>query len=81
MKEETNNRMNEQPFGYGFVNKTEDEKLLTDINRSYIEKLQLFTKMLRRNKMFDNAQTKDQIDVIYLEKIKQLLKEQEDQKD
>ncbi len=34
---------------YGFVYKSEEEKLLADIHRPYIEKLQLFTRMLRRN--------------------------------
>jgi hypothetical protein len=34
----------------GFVHMSEDEKLLANINRPDIEKLQLFTKMLRRNK-------------------------------
>jgi hypothetical protein len=34
----------------GFVHISEDEKLMANINRPDIEKLQLFTKMLRRSK-------------------------------
>ena len=41
----------------GFVNKSEDEKLRESIFRSPIEKLQLFTKMLRRESIFRNAKT------------------------
>ena len=39
----------EQPLQYGFVSKSEEEKLREDIFRSDIEKLHLFTRMLRRN--------------------------------
>jgi hypothetical protein len=39
----------------GFVHKSEDEKLREDIMRSPIEKLQLFTKMLRRESVLKNA--------------------------
>ena len=39
----------------GFVNISEDERLLEDSLRPGIEKLQLLTKMLRRNAMFNNA--------------------------
>jgi hypothetical protein len=39
----------------GFVHESEDERLLRDIFRSDLEKLQLFTKMIRRNRMFKNA--------------------------
>ncbi len=33
----------------GFVHKSPDEKLLEDVLRDDLEKLRLFTKMLRRN--------------------------------
>ncbi len=39
----------------GFVHLSEDEKLLQDVLRSDFEKLQLFTKMLRRNATLDKA--------------------------
>jgi hypothetical protein len=42
------------PF-YGFVSKSEEEKLLEDIYRPDIEKLQLFTRMLRRNATLKKA--------------------------
>ena len=40
---------------YGFVAKSEEEKLKEDIFRSDIEKLQLFTLMLRRNASLKKA--------------------------
>ncbi|MCM5527492.1 hypothetical protein [Parasegetibacter sp. NRK P23] len=36
-----------------FVFQSEEERLLADINRPDIEKLQLFTQMIRRNRMLD----------------------------
>lgn len=42
------------PF-YGFVSKSEEEKLLEDMYRPDMEKLQLFTRMLRRNAMLKKA--------------------------
>ena len=39
----------------GFVYLSEDEKLLKDALRSDMEKLQLFTKMLRRNATLSKA--------------------------
>jgi hypothetical protein len=63
MKDENENIMQEPQLDYekgevvepntscrGFVHMSEDEKLLANINRPDIEKLQLFTRMLRRNK-------------------------------
>ena len=44
--------------GNGFVNESEDERLLKDSKRSGLEKLQLFTKMIRRNSMLNKAQAK-----------------------
>jgi hypothetical protein len=35
----------------GFVYETEDDRLLKDASRSGIEKLQLFTQMIRRNRL------------------------------
>ena len=45
----------EQPAGYGFIAISEEEKLKQDIFRPDIEKLQLFTRMLRRNASLDKA--------------------------
>ena len=50
-----NNKVEDKPAFYGFVFRSPEDKLLEDINRSGLEKLQLFTRMLRRAKMFDNA--------------------------
>lgn len=38
---------------YGFKHLSEDDKLLLDAKRSGIEKLQLFTRMLKRNHAID----------------------------
>ena len=39
----------------GFVHESEEARLLRDIYRSDLEKLQLFTRMIRRNRMFKKA--------------------------
>ncbi|MEN9598499.1 MAG: hypothetical protein RL596_810 [Bacteroidota bacterium] len=44
-----NNEIKEPELVYGFVVKSPEEKLLDLINRSDLEKLQAFTRMLRRN--------------------------------
>ncbi len=56
IKDETLNTQSNRKIEYrGFINISEDEKLLEDYRKSGIEKLQLFTKMLRRNAMFNKA--------------------------
>jgi hypothetical protein len=40
---------------YGFKHLSEDDKLLLDAKRSGIEKLQLFTRMLKRNNTIDTS--------------------------
>lgn len=45
----------DQPDYVGFVNRSEDEKLRENIMRSPMEKLQLFTKTLRREYALSNA--------------------------
>ncbi len=53
---EEKNIVNEAEAGYkGFLSMSEDEKLLKDALRPGIEKLSLFTKMLRRNAMLNKA--------------------------
>ena len=49
------NMVEENSPPYGFVAKSEEEKLKEDIFRSDIEKLQLFTLMLRRNASLKKA--------------------------
>ena len=49
-------QLNENQSQYtGFINKSEDEKLKQNVMRSPIEKLQLFTKMLRRESVLKKA--------------------------
>jgi hypothetical protein len=50
-----NFKVNEDKTPYGFFYKSPHDKLLEDVNRSGLEKLQLFTQMLRRGKMLDKA--------------------------
>lgn len=45
----------EQQPAYGFISKSEEEKLIEDIFRPDIEKLRLFTRMLRRNALLNKA--------------------------
>lgn len=39
----------------GFIHESEDDRLLRDINRPPLEKLMLFTQMIRRERMFKQA--------------------------
>jgi len=49
-------QVNEDQSEYiGFINKSEDEKLKDDVSRSPVEKLHLFTQMLRRESVLKNA--------------------------
>jgi len=49
LKINENNKVEDKPAFYGFVFRSPEDKLLEDINRSGLEKLQAFTRMLRRN--------------------------------
>jgi uncharacterized protein (DUF952 family) len=53
--EKEKNTVSEPLDTYGFIHLSEDERLRIDMKRPYKEKLQLFTKMLRRNKLLDKA--------------------------
>ena len=55
LKINDNNKVEDKSAFYGFVFRSPEDKLLEDINRSGLEKLQLFTRMLRRAKMFNDA--------------------------
>jgi hypothetical protein len=55
-KTENLNHVHEEQHAYtGFVHKSEDDKLRENIMRPSIEKLQLFTKMLRREALLKTA--------------------------
>jgi hypothetical protein len=49
------NILNDESIRYGFVHKSEMEKLKENVFRSDKEKLMLFTRMIRRNAMFKKA--------------------------
>ena len=53
--ENINQVKEEQPVYAGFVHKSEEDKLRENIERSPIEKLQLFTKMIKRDILFKKA--------------------------
>ena len=65
MKNESpkNDRLNEFQDDYtaeksariGFVHQSEDDRLLKDAKRSPLEKLMLFTQMIRRERMYKQA--------------------------
>jgi hypothetical protein len=53
---ESSTQANEDQSQYvGFINKSEDEKLRDKIMRPALEKLQLFTKMLRRESVLKSG--------------------------
>ena len=52
---EQGNSVEKAALTYGFISKSEEEKLKEDKFRSDIEKLQLFTRMLRRNAFLNKA--------------------------
>jgi len=57
MKPENKNRVEEpsqEPL-YGFVHISEEEKLLREMRKTPMEKLQSFTRMLRRNATLKKA--------------------------
>jgi len=41
----------------GFIAETEDDRLIKDASRSGLEKLQLFTQMIRRNRILGEAKS------------------------
>lgn len=49
------NQVKEDKPEYGFINKSEDERLKENIFRSPMEKLSLFTQMLRREALYKKA--------------------------
>lgn len=49
------NIIKESQPAYGFINLSEEEKMWQEFNRPFIDKIQSFTRMLRRNKMLDKV--------------------------
>ena len=54
MKKQSNNTENKSEKDISFL--TEEDRLRKDVYRSDLEKLHLFTQMLRLNKLFNKAQ-------------------------
>jgi hypothetical protein len=52
---ENENIFEEPSPQYGFIFRSEEEKLREDVFRPDLEKLQLFTRMLRRNTILNKA--------------------------
>ena len=46
------------PKPEGIVNESEDDRLIRDMNRSPMEKLMLFTQMIRRERMYKQGRIK-----------------------
>ena len=46
------------PKPFGFVNESEDDRLIRDMNRPPMEKLMLFTQMIRRERMYKQGRIK-----------------------
>ena len=42
----------------GFIHESEDDRLIRDMNRSPMEKLMLFTQMIRRERMYKQGRIK-----------------------
>jgi hypothetical protein len=43
----------------GFIHESEDDRLIRDMNRSPMEKLMLFTQMIRRERMYKQGRIKN----------------------
>ena len=54
--EDFENSDNSKPAG--FIHESEDDRLIRDMNRSPMEKLMLFTQMIRRERMFKQGRIK-----------------------
>lgn len=51
------------PKPFGFVNESEDDRLIRDMNRSPMEKLMLFTQMIRRERMYKQGRISESNDI------------------
>ena len=54
--QDSENSDNSKPAG--FIHESEDDRLIRDMNRSPMEKLMLFTQMIRRERMYKQGQIK-----------------------
>ena len=51
------------PKPFGFVNESEDDRLIRDMNRPPMEKLMLFTQMIRCERMYKQGRTSEGGDI------------------
>ena len=73
MNEDPNaqNQFNEKPNSdnydnsksAGFIHESEDDRLIHDMNRSPMEKLMLFTQMIRRERMYKQGRISESDDI------------------
>ena len=47
----------------GFIHESEDDRLIRDMNRSPMEKLMLFTQMIRRERMYKQGRISESDDI------------------
>ena len=47
----------------GFIHESEDDRLIRDMNRSPMEKLMLFTQMIRRERMYKQGRISESNDI------------------
>ena len=47
----------------GFIHESEDDRLIRDMNRSPMEKLMLFTQMIRRERMYRQGRISESDDI------------------
>ena len=62
------NQFNEIPnsdnsISAGFIHESEDDRLIRDMNRSPMEKLMLFTQMIRRERMYKQGRISESDDI------------------
>ena len=51
------------PKPFGFVNESEDDRLIRDMNRSPMEMLMLYTQMIRCERMFKQGRSSESVDI------------------
>jgi hypothetical protein len=59
--EDFENSDNSKPAG--FIHESEDDRLIRDMNRSPMEKLMLFTQMIRRERMYKQGRISESDDI------------------
>ena len=53
----------DNPKPVGFIHESEDDRLIRDMNRSPMEKLMLFTQMIRRERMYKQGRISESDDI------------------